>query len=121
MKLYLPFYISSFILFCLHYFILNNTLSDELIIPLWQVYLFNVFSVTIIYSTLLINQKAELFFNPLYLFLFTTTLKMGGAIIMLSTLFTTENFNLTFEILNFFLIYFIFQFIEIIGLKALLK
>ena len=121
MKFFPPFFILSLFLFCTHYFILNNITAGELFIPLHEVYLFNILSVTIIYCILFVNHKATLFFNPLALFIFLTMIKMGLVVIILFPLFDMPNENLTFEILNFFGIYFVFQTLEIIGLKLLLK
>jgi len=121
MKFFPPFFILSLFLFCTHYFILNNTTTVELFISLHEIYLFNILSVTIIYCILFVNHKAALFFNPLALFIFLTMIKMGLVIIILFPLFDMPNENLTLEILNFFGIYFVFQTLEIIGLKLLLK
>ena len=96
-------------------------MAVELFISLYQLYLFNILSVTIIYCILFLNHKVTVFFNPLALFIFLTMIKMGLVIIILFPLFDMPNENLTFEILNFFGIYFVFQTLEIIGLKLLLK
>ncbi len=96
-------------------------MAVELFISLYQLYLFNILSVTIVYCILFLNHKVTLFFNPLALFIFLTMIKMGLVIIILFPLFDMPNENLTFEILNFFGIYFVFQTLEIIGLKLLLK
>ena len=121
MKIFVPFFMLSLFLFCTHYFVLNNIAAAELFISLYEIYLFNILSVAIIYCIFLVNQKASLFFNPMALFIFLTLIKMGTGIIILLPLFDMPNENLTFEILNFFGIYFVFQTLEIIGLKLLLK
>ena len=121
MKFYVSFFILSFFLFCIHCAILNNISSTELFISLWKVYLFNILSVTILYGILFVNHKAAIFSNPLALFIFLTMIKIGLAIIILFPLFNMPHESLTFEILNFFGIYFVFQTLEIIGLKLLLK
>jgi len=96
-------------------------MAVELFISLYQLYLFNILSVTIIYCILFLNHKVTVFFNPLALFIFLTMIKMGLVIIILFPLFDMPNENIIFEILNFFGIYFVFQTLEIIGLKLLLK
>jgi len=121
LKLFTRFFILSLFLFCTHYFVLHNIMAVELFISLYQLYLFNILSVTIIYCILFLNHKVTLFFNPLALFIFLTMIKMGLVIIILFPLFDMPNENIIFEILNFFGIYFVFQTLEIIGLKLLLK
>ena len=121
LKLFTRFFILSLFLFCTHYFVLYNIMAVELFISLYQLYLFNILSVTIIYCILFLNHKVTVFFNPLALFIFLTMIKMGLVIIILFPLFDMPNENIIFEILNFFGIYFVFQTLEIIGLKLLLK
>ncbi len=120
MKFYFRISTISLIVLFFHYIITNFIISPEFIIPLWKVYGFNFASLSLIYLGLLINFKYKLF-NHLYLFVFETILKMIIAIIILSPLFSIDNSALIFEVLNFFFLYFIFLFIEIISLRNILS
>ena len=120
MKFYFRISTISLIVLFFHYIIINFIISTEFIIPLWKVYGFNFASLSAIYFGLLINFKYKVF-NHLYLFVFETILKMIIAIIILSPLFSIDNSALIFEVLNFFFLYFIFLFIEIISLRNILN
>jgi hypothetical protein len=120
MKFYFRISTISLILLFFHYIIIHFIISAEFIIPLWKVYGFNFASLSAIYFGLLINFKYKVF-NHLYLFVFETILKMIIAIIILSPLFSIDNSALIFEVLNFFFLYCIFLFIEIISLRNVLS
>ena len=120
MKFYFRISTISLIVLFFHYIITNFIISPEFIIPLWKVYGFNFAALSLIYFGLLINFKYKVF-NHLYLFVFETILKMIIAIIILSPLFSIDNSALIFEVLNFFFLYFIFLFIEIISLRNILS
>lgn len=120
MKFYFRISTISLIVLLFHYIIINFIISAEFIIPLWKVYGFNFASLSAIYFGLLINFKYKVF-NHLYLFVFETILKMIIAIIILSPLFSIDNSALIFEVLNFFFLYCIFLFIEIISLRNVLS
>jgi hypothetical protein len=120
MKFYFRISTISLIVLFFHYIIINFIISTEFIIPLWKVYGFNFASLSAIYFGLLINFKYKVF-NHLYLFVFETILKMIIAIIILRPLFSIDNSALIFEVLNFFFLYCIFLFIEIISLRNVLS
>ena len=120
MKFYFRISTISLIVLFFHYIITNFIISSEFIIPLWKVYGFNFASLSAIYFGLLINFKYKVF-NHLYLFVFETILKMIIAIIILSQLFSIDNSALILEVLNFFFLYCIFLFIEIISLRNVLS
>ena len=120
MKFYFRISTCSLIILLVHYLIIDLTVSAKFIIPLWKIYVFNFTSLSLIYFGLLINFNYNLL-NHLYLFVFATTLKMIAAIIILRPLFSINNSDLTFEVLNFFFLYFIFLFIEIISLRNILS
>ena len=120
MKFYFKISTISLIVLFFHYIITNFIISSEFIIPLWKVYGFNFASLSAIYFGLLINFKYKVF-NHLYLFVFETLLKMIIAIIILSPLFSIDNSALILEVLNFFFLYCIFLFIEIISLRNVLS
>jgi hypothetical protein len=120
MKFYFRISTISLIVLFFHYIIINFIISAEFIIPLWKVYGFNFASLSAIYFGLLINFKYKVF-NHLYLFVFETILKMIIAIIILSPLFSIDNSSLILEVLNFFFLYCIFLFIEIISLRNVLS
>jgi len=120
MKFYFRISTISLIVLFFHYIIINFIISHEFIIPLWKVYGFNFASLSAIYFGLLINFKYKVF-NHLYLFVFETILKMIIAIIILSPLFSIDNSSLILEVLNFFFLYCIFLFIEIISLRNVLS
>ena len=120
MKFYFRISTISLIVLLFHYIIINFIISHEFIIPLWKVYGFNFASLSAIYFGLLINFKYKVF-NHLYLFVFETILKMIIAIIILSPLFSIDNSALIFEVLNFFFLYCVFLFIEIISLRNVLS
>jgi len=120
MKFYFRISTISLIVLFFHYIIIHFIISAEFIIPLWKVYGFNFASLSAIYFGLLINFKYKVF-NHLYLFVFETILKMIIAIIILSPLFSIDNSALILEVLNFFFLYCIFLFIEIISLRNVLS
>ena len=120
MKFYFRISTCSLIILLAHYLIIDLTVSAKFIIPLWKIYVFNFTSLSLIYFRLLINFNYNLF-NHLYFFVFATILKMIAAIIILRPLFSINNSDLTFEVLNFFFLYFIFLFIEIISLRNILS
>ena len=120
MKFYFRIAASSLIILLVHYLIIDLIFSAKVIIPLWKIYVFNFMSLSLIYFGLLINFNYNLL-NHLYLFVFATTLKMIAAIIILRPLFSIDNSDLIFEVLNFFFLYFIFLFIEIISLRNILS
>ena len=120
MKFYFRISTISLIVLLFHYIIIHFIISAEFIIPLWKVYGFNFTSLSAIYFGLLINFKYKVF-NHLYLFVFETLLKMIIAIIILSPLFSIDNSALILEVLNFFFLYCIFLFIEIISLRNVLS
>ncbi|MBK99004.1 MAG: hypothetical protein CMC85_00280 [Flavobacteriaceae bacterium] len=120
MKFYFRISTCSLIILLAHYLIIDLTVSAKFIIPLWKIYVFNFTSLSLIYFGLLINFNHNLF-NHLYFFVFATILKMIAAIIILRPLFSINNSDLTFEVLNFFFLYFIFLFIEIISLRNILS
>jgi len=120
MKFYFRISTCSLIILLVHYLIIDLTVSAKFIIPLWKIYVFNFTSLSLIYFGLLINFNYNLF-NHLYFFVFATILKMIAAIIILRPLFSIDNSDLTFEVLNFFFLYFIFLFIEIISLRNILS
>jgi len=120
MKFYFRIAASSLIILLVHYLIIDLTVSAKFIIPLWKIYVFNFMSLSLMYLGLLINFNYNLL-NHLYLFVFETTLKMIAAIIILRPLFSIDNSDLIFEVLNFFFLYFIFLFIEIISLRNILS
>ena len=120
MKFYFRISTCSLIILLTHYLIIDLTVSAKFIIPLWKIYVFNFTSLSLIYFGLLINFNHNLF-NHLYFFVFATILKMIAAIIILRPLFSINNSDLTFEVLNFIFLYFIFLFIEIISLRNILS
>ena len=120
MKFYFKISTISLIVLFFHYIIINFIISPEFIIPLWKVYGFNFASLSAIYFGLLINFKYKVF-NHLYLFVFETILKMIIAIIILRPLFGIDNPAVILEVLNFFFLYCIFLFIEIISLRNILS
>ena len=120
MKFYFRISTISLIAVFFHYIIVNFIISTEFIIPLWKVYGFNFASLSAIYFGLLINFKYKVF-NHLYLFVFETILKMIIAIIVLRPLFSIDNSALILEVLNFFFLYWIFLFMEIISLRNILS
>ena len=120
MKFYFRISTCSLIILLTHYLIIDLTVSAKFIIPLWKIYVFNFTSLSLIYFGLLINFNHNLF-NHLYFFVFATILKMIAAIIILRPLFSINNSALTFEVLHFFFLYFIFLFIEIISLRNILS
>jgi len=120
MKFYFRISTISLIALFFHYIIINFIISAEFIIPLWKVYGFNFASLSAIYFGLLINSQYKIV-NHLYLFVFETILKMIIAIIILRPLFGIDNPALILEVLNFFFLYCIFLFIEIISLRNILS
>tara|TARA_B100000029_G_scaffold94484_1_gene84662 strand:- start:752 stop:1117 length:366 start_codon:yes stop_codon:yes gene_type:complete len=121
MKFYIIVILGSILLYNAHSFLLISNNSTHTSVSLEAIYIYNLLAVFFVCSALQLNQKFKNTLNSLGLFVCVTILKMTAAIIILFPLFNTNKENLIFEVLNFFVVYFIFQIVEVIGVKDLLK
>ena len=94
--------------------------SIEQFLPLWKIYVFNVFVTAIIYTVINYNYsfgKKTIFI----LFMSMTLFKMVLTILFLLPLFFSSSDVKKITVLNFFIAYFFFLFFEILSLIKLLK
>ena len=94
--------------------------STEQFLPLWKIYVFNVFVTAIIYTVINYNYsfgKKTIFI----LFMSMTLFKMVLTILFLLPLFFSSSDVKKITVLNFFIAYFFFLFFEILSLIKLLK
>ena len=94
--------------------------SIEQFLPLWKIYVFNVFVTAIIYTV--INYKYSFGQKTIFiLFMSMTLFKMALTILFLLPLFFSSSDVKKITVLNFFIAYFFFLFFEILSLIKLLK
>ena len=120
-KYFLNTLIFAAILFGIHAYLILQFFDGELIIPIWSIYVFNLFLVWGVYY--IIRKQAQKENKKVaYIFFALTILKMILALVFLSPLFFGKSDYTQLEIINFFIPYFLFLTAEIIGLnKFLLK
>ena len=110
----------SVILFFVHFYILFQFFEGELYFPLWTIYCFNAAMAFGVYSTLRYYSDSQPQ-NVLKYFLILTLLKMALAVVFLLPLFLKKSAHTQLEIFNFFIPYFLFLIIEIMGLSKFLQ
>jgi len=94
--------------------------SIEQFLPLWKIYVFNVFVTAIIYTV--INYRYSFAQKTIFiLFISMTLFKMVLTILFLFPLFFSSSDVKKTTVLNFFIAYFFFLFFEILSLIRLLK
>ena len=94
--------------------------SIEQFLPLWKIYVFNVFVTAIIYTV--INYRYSFAQKTIFiLFMSMTLFKMVLTILFLFPLFFSSSDVKKTTVLNFFIAYFFFLFFEILSLIRLLK
>ncbi len=94
--------------------------SIEQFLPLWKIYVFNVFVTAIIYTV--INYRYSFAQKTIFiLFMSMTLFKMVLTILFLFPLFFSSSDVKKTTVLNFFIAYFFFLFFEILSLIKLLK
>ena len=111
----------TLLLFTTHSY-LQYYLSDsiEQFLPLWKIYVFNVFVTAIIYTV--INYKYSFGQTTIFiLFMSMTLFKMVLTILFLLPLFFSSSEFKKIAVFNFFIAYFFFLFFEILCLTKLLK
>lgn len=119
-KLWITFVGLSVVLTVLLYLLHSHIVSqNELIIPLSRIYIFNLLVNSMVYSSVYYTSQ----FAPDkvgYAFMAISVLKILASILFLTPLFYSENKELTLEVVNFFIPYFIFLTLEILfSLKVL--
>lgn len=117
LKVFLPF---SLGLFAVQYFISNYLIEADLFYPLWGIYLFHVLTTFLMYATLLFihknfSEKTGFAFMGLSLF------KMLAAIIFLLPLMLSGTSEVFFNIMAFFIPYFLFLIFETISAVRLIN
>ena len=94
--------------------------SIEQFLPLWKIYVFNIFVTAIIYT--IINYKYSFGQTTIFiLFMSMTLFKMVLTILFLLPLFFLSSEVQKIAVFNFFIAYFFFLFFEILSLTKLLK
>lgn len=112
--------IGAALLYLLHIYLLNALMPDrELIIPLWNMYMFHCISVLIVYSIInfrFSNGKTQVF-NP---FILLMLVKMILVVVFLLPLFLSEATNKVNDAVNFFIPYFVFLAFEVYSINQFL-
>ncbi len=111
----------TLLLFTAHSYI-QYYFSDSIkqFLPLWKIYVFNVFVTAIIYTV--INYRYSFAQKTIFiLFMSMTLFKMVLTILFLFPLFFSSFDVKKTTVLNFFIAYFFFLFFEILSLIKLLK
>ncbi|WP_136468184.1 hypothetical protein [Flagellimonas onchidii] len=112
--------VGAVILYLLHAYLLNALFSEEeLIIPLWNVYVFHTISVLIVYSIInfrFSNGQTQVF-NA---FILLMVLKMFLVVLFLLPLFLSEAPNKIGDVTNFFIPYFVFLAFEVYSINQFL-
>jgi hypothetical protein len=108
-------FIASFLIFLIHkaffYFNENNPKYQNFHFPLEVIYnFFLVCSLIIIFILILVKEKS--IDNVGNAFLLTTCLKIGISFVLLNPILNSENPNIGFEKMNFFVIFALFLIIE---------
>ena len=111
----------SVVLIGIHYYIFHYFASSiELMLPIWSVYVFHVGIVLVIFS--IINYRYSIgktdVFNS---FMVLTFLKMVLAIVFLLPVILSSFENKVPDVLNFFILYFIYLALEVWTVTQLLK
>ena len=111
----------TIIFFGIHIYILHYFTSDQkFFFPLWQMYVFQ-FTVTFLlygYLNFTMEKNATQVFN---FFMIGTFFKMGLSILFLLPLLLAEDIEKQPDIINFFVVYFLFLFFEVVSLVRMLK
>lgn len=108
------------ILFLIHRYILSGYPDKPLSISLYKIYGFHLLSVSLVFATL--RYCYTIFPNRVYqLFVILTIGKMLAAIILLAPVFMGRSANSQLEIINFFVPYFLYLTLEIIGVNKFLQ
>ncbi len=112
--------IGAALLYLLHIYLVNSLMPDtEFIIPLWNVYMFHVISVLIVYSIInfrFSNGKTQVFNS----FILLMILKMVLVVVFLLPLFLSDAPNKISDAVNFFIPYFIFLAFEVYSINQFL-
>lgn len=110
----------TLILFAVHSYVLHYFFSETLFFPIWHIYVF-LFIVTFLVYTLInyrFSIKKTEVFNP---FMMATLLKMMLAIIFLLPLILSDFENKKPDVLNFFILYFIYLGFEVFSISNFLQ
>lgn len=111
----------TLLLFAVHWYIGFHFFSDiELILPLYTIYGFHFITVLIVYT--IVNFKFSVGKKQIFpLFMGATLLKMILCIVFLLPVLLNPNENATYEVLNFFVPYFLYLAFEIVNITLFLK
>lgn len=112
--------IFTVLLYGIHYYLLNLFYDEKLFFAIWKIYLFNVVLVLIMFLILsyISSKKSK---QVLQYFLGLTMLKMILAILFLLPLFLEKSQPKQFEVINFFIPYFLFLTFEIFSLNKIIN
>jgi hypothetical protein len=107
--------------FIIHWYISHHFFSQvDLILPLYSIYGFHFLTVLIVYTIVNFRYssgKKEIF----NLFMGATLFKMILCLVFLLPVLLNPNENATFEVINFFIPYFLFLAFEIVNIVRFLK
>ncbi len=108
------------ILFLIHRYILTAYPDKHLYISLYKIYGFHLLSVSLVFATLRYFYK--IIPNRVFkLFIILTIGKMLAAMIFLAPVFMGRSPHSQLEIINFFVPYFLYLTVEIIGVNKFLQ
>lgn len=111
----------SAVLFLLHSYLLSSLAPDSIfVIPIWQVYLFHVITVLLVYG--IINYRYTMGKTQLFnAFIVLMVLKMVLVVVFLLPLFLSEVGHKIGDAVNFFIPYFIFLAFEVFSITSFLQ
>jgi len=110
----------SIILFGVHAYLINQFFEGELHFKIWMIYVFNTIMVLAVYCILSYQtQKGSK--KIFYTFLALTIVKMFLAVVFLSPLFFGKSDHAQLEVINFFIVYFLFLVFEILSINKFLQ
>ena len=108
------------IVFLIHRYILEQYPEKHLYISLYKIYGFHLISVSIVFTALRYFNKSSP--NRVFqLFIMLTIAKMLAAIVLLAPIFMGRSEHSQLEIINFFIPYFLFLTVEIMGVNKFLQ
>ena len=109
------------VLFGIHWYLLEHFASETIFFfPLWQIYVFHFVVTSLIF--LIINYRLSLGKTDVFnIFILATFLKMVVSIVFLLPLILSNFENKLPDVLNFFIPYFLFLFMEVISVLKILN
>lgn len=117
LKVFIPF---SIVLFLIQYVLLKFVFESKLFNPIWSIYLFHFSATLIIYMVLVwIHQNFQ--DKTGFAFMALSLLKMLAAVVFLLPLILSDNPSVFFNIMAFFIPYFLFLVFETMSVVKLIN